>query len=129
MTATLNQPVAAQQAVADLARGMIAGIEARDPDALACLYAESAELTLFNRNHPPGQPMVIRGRAAIRQLYADILAIDVAHRTEAVVVGDNAFAFEERCQYAEGGRVAGNCIAQVRDGLIWRQSSVDVWDE
>jgi len=129
MTATLNQPVSVHRTAADVVGEMIAGIEARDPDALAGLYAEAAELTLFNRNHPPGQPMVVRGRAAIRQLYVDILAIDAAHRTETVVIGNNAFALEERCRYPEGGRVAGNCVAQLRDGLIWRQSNVDVWDE
>ncbi len=129
MTATLKHSKPEKGAIADLVRAMIDAVAARDPDALANLYAETAEMTLFNRNHPPSRPMVIRGRAAIRQLYADLLAIDVAHHTEGVVVGDHEFAFEERCQYPKGGRVAGNCIAQVRDGLIWRQSNVDVWDE
>lgn len=129
MTATPKQRESEKTEIAQIVRAMIAGVAARDPDALASLYADTAEMTLFNRNHPPGRPMVIRGRAAIRQLYADLLNIDVAHCTEGIVIGDHEFAFEERCQYPEGGRVAGNCIAQVRDGLIWRQSNVDVWDE
>jgi hypothetical protein len=53
----------------------------------------------------------------------------MTHTVTATVIGENGFAIRESCMYADGGRVVGHVIAELRDGLIVRHFSVDCWDE
>ena len=41
------------------------GIEERDAATLRGLYAPDAEMTVVDRNAPPSQPRLLRGRTAI----------------------------------------------------------------
>jgi hypothetical protein len=53
----------------------------------------------------------------------------MTHSVPATVIGEDSFAIRESCAYADGGRVVGHVIAELRDGRIVRYLSVDCWDE
>ena len=101
----------------------------RDAELAGSLYAEDVELVITNRNYPPSQPFIRRGRSAALELWRDICGREMTHSITATVVGDNTFAIRESCMYSDGGRVVGHVIAELRDGKIVRHYSVDSWDE
>ncbi len=101
----------------------------RNAELAASLYAEDVELIIINRNFPPSQPFIRRGQAAALQLWQDLCAKEMTHSVTATVIGDNNFAIRESCMYADGGRVVGHVIAELRNGRIVQYFSVDSWDE
>jgi len=106
----------------------VAAIEARDADTLAAAYAEDAVVTLLDRDHPPSAPLTLTGREAIHEWYRDVCGRNVDHRVPVLVQDGGGFAFEEQCQYADGGRVVCVAVATVVDGLISRQTGSQTWD-
>jgi hypothetical protein len=101
----------------------------RDAELAGSLYADDVELVIVNRNFPPSQPFIRRGQAAALELWRDLCSKEMTHSVTATVIGENNFAIRESCIYAEGGRVVAHVIAELRDGRIARQFSVDCWDE
>jgi hypothetical protein len=120
-----DEPDAASAVCATLKRA----IEQRDAELAASVYSEDVEFLLVNRNYPPGNPLVRRGRAAVLELYRDICSREMTHNVSATVVGKDTFAMRESCLYPDGCRVMGQLIAELRDGKIVRQTNVDAWDE
>ena len=120
-----DRPMDAAHVCETLTRALIA----RDAELAGSLYAEDVELVIMNRNFPPSQPFIRRGQAAALELWRDLCAKEMTHSVTATVIGDNNFAIRESCMYADGGRVVGHVIAELRDGRIIRQYSVDTWDE
>jgi hypothetical protein len=116
----------ATEAVCETLKRAIIG---RDAELAASVYAEDAELVIVNRNYPPSQPLILRGSSAALALWRDICAKEMTHSITATVIGEDSFAIRESCAYAEGGRVVGHVIAELRDGRIFRHFSVDCWDE
>jgi hypothetical protein len=101
----------------------------RDADLAASVYAQDAELVVINRNYPPSRPLILRGYPAALDLWRDICGKEMTHSITATVIGQDGFAIRESCAYADGGRVVGHVIAELRNGLIVRHLSVDCWDE
>jgi hypothetical protein len=101
----------------------------RDAELAGSLYADDVELVVTNRNYPPSQPFIRRGRSAALELWRDICGREMTHSITATVIGDSSFAIRESCMYSDGGRVVGHVIAELRDGKIIRHYSVDCWDE
>ena len=101
----------------------------RDAELAASVYADDTELVIVNRNYPPSQPLILHGRPAALELWRDLCAKEMTHSVTATVIGDDTFAIRESCAYADGGRVVAHVIAELRDGRIARQFSVDCWDE
>jgi len=101
----------------------------RDAELAGTVYAEDVELVIVNRNYPPSQPLILRGRSAALKLWRDLCAKEMTHSVTATVIGEDSFAIRESCAYADGGRVVGHVIAELRDGRIVRHLSVDCWDE
>lgn len=101
----------------------------RDAQLAGSVYADDVELVIINRNYPPSQPLLRQGKAAALELWNDICSREMTHSITATVIGDNNFAIRESCMYADGGRVVGHVIAELRDGRIARHFSVDCWDE
>ena len=120
-----HRPMDASEVCETLKRALIG----RDAELAGSLYADDVELVIVNRNFPPSQPFIRRGRAAALELWRDLCAKEMTHSVTATVVGNNAFAIRESCMYADGGRVVGHVIAELRDGRIARHLSVDCWDE
>lgn len=122
---TADRPMNTAQVCETLKRALIG----RDPELAGSLYAEDVELVIINRNFPPSQPFIRRGQAAALQLWKDLCDKEMTHSVTATVIGENNFAIRESCMYADGGRVVGHVIAELRDGRIVRYFSVDSWDE
>ena len=120
-----DRPMDTAQVCETLKRALLG----RDAELAGSLYAEDVELVIMNRNFPPSQPFIRRGQAAALELWRDLCAKEMTHSVTATVIGDNNFAIRESCMYADGGRVVGHVIAELRDGRIIRQFSVDTWDE
>lgn len=105
------------------------GLEERDAALAASVYAEDVEFIIVNRNYPPSNPLLRKGRAAVLAMYQDICSREMMHKVTSIVVGPAGFAIRESCQYPDGARVLGHVIAEMRDGKIVRQFNVDCWDE
>jgi hypothetical protein len=103
-------------------------IEARDARTLSSLYADDAVITIMDRDHPPGAPLRISGRAAIDGYYADVCGRDMTHAVEAAIAGPSHLAFTERCAYPDGTRVFCSAMADTMGARISGQVNVQVWD-
>lgn len=100
----------------------------RDADALAALYADDAVVTMHDKDHPPGAPMVLSGREAIHAWYRDVCARNVEHAVPTIIDSASGFAFEEHCRYPSGEGVVCVSVATVAEGRIVTQTSSQTWD-
>ncbi|MFD0275488.1 nuclear transport factor 2 family protein [Kitasatospora sp. NPDC127111] len=105
------------------------GIERSDADALLALYADDAELRMVDRKTQPSHPLVMHGRDEIGAMLSDLYGREMTHKLEQVVLQGDHLAFMESCQYPDGVRVLVSSIADLRDGRIVDQTSIQAWDE
>jgi ketosteroid isomerase-like protein len=112
----------------DLA-GFTRATEGRDAATLLGMYAEDAEVTVLDRNHPPRSPQVLRGKDAIGPWLEDTYSRDMTHKVVDPVVGEDRVALTTRCHYPDGTDVVCTATADLSDGLITRQNVIQVWDE
>ncbi|MET9396577.1 nuclear transport factor 2 family protein [Kitasatospora sp. NPDC002965] len=105
------------------------GIEHADAAALLALYADDAEVRVVDRTTQPSHPLVMHGRDEIGALLDDLYGRQTTHRLEQVVLQDDRLAFLESCRYPDGVRVLVSSVADLRDGRIVDQTSVQAWDE
>jgi ketosteroid isomerase-like protein len=105
------------------------GIEQHDASALLALYADEAEIRMVDRRTQPSHPMVMHGRSAISDMLTDVYGRDMTHTLEQVVVDGDRVAFMESCRYPDGTRVLATSMADLRDGRIIDQTSIQAWDE
>ncbi|MCG6498695.1 nuclear transport factor 2 family protein [Kitasatospora sp. A2-31] len=105
------------------------GIERSDAEALLALYADDAELRVVDRKTQPSHPLVMHGREEIAAMLEDLYGREMTHKLERAVVQDGHLAFLESCQYPDGIRVLMSSMADLRDGRIVDQTSVQAWDE
>jgi hypothetical protein len=111
----------------DLA-AVVAAIEADDPARQAAGYAEDAVVEIQNRDHGPADPLVLRGREAVRAVLDDVASRKLEHRVQRAVADDRTGALQVRCRYPEGTVVLCSTAFDLRDGLIARETRVEVWD-
>lgn len=104
-------------------------LEQSDAPTLIGLYADDAELQIIDKAHPPGNPLILRGKTAIADLWTDICGRDMTHQVEAAMAGGDRWAVTEICRYADGTRVYCMAMMELRDGRIGRQTNVQAWDE
>jgi ketosteroid isomerase-like protein len=105
------------------------GLEDRDAEALASLFAEDAELIEIDKDHPPTRPMTYRGRRAIAEHFEDVCARAMSHRLERPVVAEHRVAYTEACHYEDGPDVLCMATADLDDeNRIVRQVAVTAWD-
>ncbi len=105
------------------------GFHQRDAALLASLYDDDVEYTIINRNTPPSKPLVLRGRKAVQDMFAELCAREMTHEVVNAVAGTNAIAYGVRCRYPDGCNVIGLYNATLKDGRIVSEISVDCWDE
>lgn len=105
------------------------GIEGRDATALLSLYADDAEIRMVDHQTQPSHPRVMHGRSAISEMLNDVYNRDMTHKLESVVVDGDHVAFMESCRYPDGVRVLASSVADLRDGRIVDQTSIQAWDE
>ncbi|MEU1505012.1 MULTISPECIES: nuclear transport factor 2 family protein [unclassified Kitasatospora] len=105
------------------------GIERGDADALLALYADDAELRVVDRETQPSHPLVVHGRDEIGALLNDVYGRETRHTLERVVLDGDRLAFMESCRYPDGVRVLVTSVADLREGRIVDQTSIQAWDE
>ncbi len=105
------------------------GMESRDADALAALFAEDAELVEIDHDHPPAAPRTLRGREAIAEHLRDVYSRDMTHHLQRPVLSAERLAYTEACRYSDGTNVLCMATADLdADQRITRQVAVTAWD-
>lgn len=103
-------------------------IESRDADAQIAAYTDDAVIENIDAEHPPSNPVVLRGRDEIAAMLRDVASRDMQHTvSEAFVAGDKG-ALRVDCRYPDGTKVACVATLELRDGRIARQRQVQTWD-
>ncbi|MET9216801.1 MULTISPECIES: nuclear transport factor 2 family protein [Actinomycetes] len=105
------------------------GIEGRDATTLLALYGDDAEIRMVDHNDQPSHPRVLHGRSAIGEMFDDVCSREMTHKLESVLMDGDHVAFVESCRYPDGTRVLVHSMADVRDGRIVDQTSIQAWDE
>lgn len=103
-------------------------IEERDAAGQLELYADDAEVTLVDRETPPGSPRVLHGKGEVRTWIEDVCGRDMTHHVGDQVLGEDRVAFTQACRYPDGAKVLCATVADLRDGKIARQVAVAAWD-
>ncbi|GCE45956.1 SnoaL-like protein [Thermosporothrix hazakensis] len=104
-------------------------IEQENVDVLATLYADDACLTIVDTLHPPSAPLELKGKEAICDFYTDNTTRHLACTIVDEVISKEKLAFTELCQYPGGQPMLAATFLDLRDGLITRQFTIQVWDE
>lgn len=100
-----------------------------DIGALLPFYDENVEYVIVDKNNPPSEPHVLKGRTAIGAYLREAAAHGVVSRVERAVVNDQLAALTFDCRYPEGTRVLCNSMLELDDRLIVRQTDVQAWDQ
>ncbi len=104
-------------------------MEGADAAALGRLYAEDADMTIVDRDHPPGAPLRVNGRAAILAFWEDVCGRAMTHRVGREAIGSDRVAFVEECAYPGGCNVIAAMTLELREGQIARHLTVQAWDQ
>jgi ketosteroid isomerase-like protein len=103
-------------------------IEGRDGATLASFYADDAVLQIVDQDHPPSQPLEIKGHGAIAAYFDDVCGRAMTHRVEFGIADGERLAFTQACAYSDGTRVFCSATLELLGGKIARQVSVQAWD-
>ena len=104
-------------------------LERSEPDVLADLYSDDAEMVIVDRNRPPSAPMRLAGKPAIDAFWRDVCSREMTHCVGHEVIGPDRTAFVEECVYPDGCNVMSAMTLELRDGRIVRHLTVQAWDE
>jgi len=104
-------------------------IESRDGRMLASFYADDAVVRVIDRNNPPSKPRDVKGRAAIDMFWDDICSRAMTHKVETTIADGDRLAFTQACSYPDGAKVFCLSVLELKDGMIFRQTAVQAWDE
>jgi hypothetical protein len=107
---------------------MIAAIEADDPAGQAAAYAPDAVIEVQNRDHGPADPLILRGREAVRALLDDVATRKLEHRVQRAVADERTGALQVRCRYPDGATVTCAAAFDLENGQIKRETRLEVWD-
>lgn len=102
--------------------------ERRDAGMLASLFADDAIVLAYDKDHPPSRPMRHESRSAIEAMLRDVCSREMTHQVGDPVIGEDRFAFIERCEYPDGTKVVAETMCEMRDGMIVRQVLTQAWD-
>jgi len=103
-------------------------IEGREGATLSGFYADDAVLQIVDQDHPPSQPLEIKGHDAIAGYFADVCGRAITHEVAFGIANEDRLAFTQACTYPDGKRVLCSATLQLRQGKIARQVSVQAWD-
>jgi ketosteroid isomerase-like protein len=104
-------------------------IEERDASAQVALFADDATVELVDQANPPGNPLVVRGRDAIREQIEDVMSRDMTHTVSGLVVDGDKASYAIDCVYPDGNKVLCLATLDLSDGRIVRQRGIQAWDE
>ena len=123
---TTTQPTTTTTAA--LLDSLAAAIEANDATTVAAHYAPGATLSLLDRDHPPADPTISRGRRDRGVLPRHLRPQHGPPRRRPGRAPDR-IAFTQHCRYPSGQRVV--CIAVAPGsgtGSSSTRPAVQVWD-
>jgi len=104
-------------------------IEERDASAQVALFADDATVEVVDKANPPSNPLVLRGRDAIREQLEDVMSRDMTHSVSGLVVDGDRASYLIDCTYPDGNKVLCLATLELSDGRIVRQRGVQAWDE
>lgn len=103
--------------------------EGRDASAQLPMYALDAVVTIADKIAQPGSPRVLRTREEIGTWLEDMYSRDMTHSVQHQVKDDTGAAYTEACRYPDGTNVLCATVLELDEGVISRQTVVQVWDE
>lgn len=103
-------------------------IERSELGFLIAAYADDAEVRLTDPETPPLAPRVLRGHEVVADWLRFDAQADCHRRVVRLVEGEDRVAFTEERLYADGTHEIAASTAELRNGLIWLQHTVLVWD-
>jgi ketosteroid isomerase-like protein len=103
-------------------------VESADPDAQLAFYADDAEVTLVDRDHPPSNPIRLHGHGEIREWLADVAGRDMKHQVTMLAVNGDTGGYRLDCRYSSGEKVACAALFELSDGRISKLEGVQAWD-
>jgi ketosteroid isomerase-like protein len=106
----------------------VAAIEGRDAEGQVAAFSDDAELTVIDHEHPPSNPLVLRGSEALRAHFTDVCGRDMTHEVTTATATDDRLTVEVACRYADGTRVACLSVSRLGDGRITSQRGLQAWD-
>jgi hypothetical protein len=106
-----------------------AAMEGSDGATLTGLYADDAEMTVIDRNHPPTNPLTLHGKPAIAAFWSDVCGRSMTHAIDREVVTADRVAFVETCVYPDDCKVMASMNLALQDGRIVRHLTVQAWNE
>jgi SnoaL-like domain len=116
----------------NIVRALRLAHEERDVELALGLYAEHAEIRVFDHANPPHAPKVFRGKARIAEYLACLYEPRMFHRVGAalhdVVNGDGRISFNVASEPRDGTpkkRLAAHSY-EVHQGKIVHQTNVEV---
>ena len=80
-------------------------LEERDAAAQIAFFDEDAEFRAVDRDHPPSNPLVFRGREAIQGYLEDVAGRDMTHQVERAVADGDTAAYVLGCRYPDRTQV------------------------
>jgi hypothetical protein len=112
----------------DLARFTRAAQE-RNALAQLSMYGPDAEVTIVDKIAQPGSPRVLHGQSEIDAWLSDLYGREMTHRVGPTVSDTNGAAYTQACRYPDGTNVLCATVIELDEGVIARQTVIQVWDE
>jgi ketosteroid isomerase-like protein len=103
-------------------------LEGRDVEGQLAHFADDAELTCVDKDHPPANPIRARGRDEIRERLADVAGRDMTHRVTHAYSNGQGGGYSVACRYPTGEGVVCAALFELRDGKIAKLDGVQAWD-
>ena len=103
-------------------------VEGQDVEGQLAHFADDAEITMVDSEHPPASPLRARGRDEIRALFEDVAGRDMTHRVTHAYANGQGGGYSVACRYSTGEGVACAALFELRDGKISRLDGVQAWD-
>jgi acetyltransferase-like isoleucine patch superfamily enzyme len=98
--------------------GLSRAIRRRDCQYHLALYAEEAEVEIFDWAQPTTPLQVLRGKPAIGEWLHGMSSTAVQYEVRDAHVHADRVTYTEQCRYGDGSSVLFDCSAEVRRGQI-----------
>jgi hypothetical protein len=98
--------------------GLSRAIQGRDCGYHLALYADDAEVEIFDAAQPDSPQQVLRGKPAISAWLHGMTSAAVHYEVRDAVVHPDEVTYTEVCRYGDGSSVRFECNAEVRRGQI-----------
>ncbi len=101
----------------------------RDAATQLSMYSADAIVTITDKVSQPSAPRVLRTRSEIKGWLEDMYGRDMTHSVKHTVIDATGAAYTQACRYPDGTNVLCATVIELDDGVICRQTVVQVWDE